>query len=57
MTNSVGNLWLNTECGINRVAIRSAQTPGKITLTATRAGLEPATATVESVDSATFSGK
>ena len=42
--NSVNNLWLDTECGINRVAIRSTLTPGKITLTATRPGSEPATA-------------
>jgi beta-galactosidase len=46
--NSVNNLWLDTECGINRVAIRSTLTPGKITLTATRAGLEPATIQLES---------
>ncbi len=46
--NSVNNLWLDTECGINRVAIRSTLAPGKITLTATRAGLEPATLQVES---------
>ncbi len=45
--NSVNNLWLDTECGINRVAIRAMQTPGKINLTATRDGLEPATANVE----------
>jgi beta-galactosidase len=47
-TNSVNNLWLNTECGINRVAIRSTLQPGAVTLTATRAGLEPATAKIES---------
>jgi beta-galactosidase len=47
-TNSVNNLWLDTECGINRVAIRSTRVPGKITLTAMRKGLEPAAATVES---------
>ncbi len=46
--NSVNNLWLDTECGINRVAIRSTMTPGNITLTATRAGLEPATIQIES---------
>ena len=40
--NSVNNLWLDTECGINRVAIRSTPTPGKIILMATRAGLDPA---------------
>jgi beta-galactosidase len=40
--NSVNNLWLDTECGINRVAIRSTATAGTITLTATRDGLESA---------------
>ena len=48
ITNSVNNLYLNTECGINRVAIRSTLQPGTITLTATRAGLQPATAKIES---------
>jgi beta-galactosidase len=47
--NSVNNLWLDTECGINRVAIRSTFSAGSITLTATRAGLEPATVTIQSV--------
>jgi beta-galactosidase len=47
-TNSVNNLWLDTECGINRVALRSTLTPGNITLTATRAGLEPATLQLKS---------
>ncbi len=46
--NSVNNLWLDTECGINRVAIRSTLSAGKITLTATRDGLEPATIQLES---------
>ena len=46
--NSVNNLWLDTECGINRVAIRSTLTPGVITLTASRNGLEPATVKLES---------
>ncbi|HWC61167.1 MAG TPA: DUF4982 domain-containing protein [Verrucomicrobiae bacterium] len=45
---SVNNLWLDTECGINRVAIRSTSTPGAIRLTATRAGLDPATVQVDS---------
>jgi beta-galactosidase len=47
-TNSVNNLYLDTECGINRVAIRSTLTPGTIILTATRNGLEPATVKVDS---------
>jgi beta-galactosidase len=46
-TNSVNKLYLDTECGINRVAIRSTLTPGVITLTATRPGLEPAIARLE----------
>ena len=46
--NSINNLYLDTECGINRVAIRSSLTPGTITLTATRDGLEPATLKVDS---------
>jgi beta-galactosidase len=40
-TNSVNNLWLDTECGINRVSIRSTLTPGTVTLKASRTGLEP----------------
>ena len=46
--NTTNNRYLDTECGINRVAIRSTLTPGTITLTATRAGLEPATLKIES---------
>jgi beta-galactosidase len=45
---STNNLYLNTECGINRVAVRSTLTPGTITVTATRAGLKAATVTIES---------
>jgi beta-galactosidase len=48
MLNSTNNLYLSTECGINRVAIRSTQTPGTITLTATREGLTPASVQIES---------
>jgi beta-galactosidase len=36
---STNNLYLDTECGINRVAVRSTLTPGTITVTATREGL------------------
>lgn len=46
--NSVNNLWLDTECGVNRVAIRSTLKPGAIVLTASRPGLSPATVKVES---------
>jgi beta-galactosidase len=37
---STNNLYLNTECGINRVAVRSTRTAGTITVTATRDGLK-----------------
>jgi beta-galactosidase len=46
--NSTNNLYLNTECGINRIAIRSTPTAGKITITATREGLEPGRLELES---------
>ena len=46
--NTTNNLYLDTECGINRVAIRSTPTPGTITLTATRAGLASATVQIPS---------
>jgi len=39
---STNNLYLNTELGINRVAVRSTLTPGTITVTASREGLKPA---------------
>jgi beta-galactosidase len=46
---SMNNLWLDTECGINRVAIRSTSTPGTITLSASHSGLEPAVLRLQSV--------
>jgi beta-galactosidase len=45
--NTTNNLYLDTECGINRVAVRSTLTPGTITVTATREGLTPGTVTIE----------
>jgi len=47
-TNSINNLHLDTECGVNRVFIRSTLQAGAITVTATRAGLEPATVQIRS---------
>ena len=47
-TNTTNNLYLNTENGINRVAIRSTLTPGNIKVTATRDGLKSATVTFTS---------
>ena len=39
---STNNLYLNTECGINRVAVRSTLSAGTITVTASRSGLRSA---------------
>jgi beta-galactosidase len=39
---------LDTECDINRVAIRSTLKPGTITVTATRKGLTGASVKIES---------
>jgi beta-galactosidase len=46
--NTINNLYLNTECGINRVAVRSTRTPGTITVTANREGLKTGTVTFDS---------
>jgi beta-galactosidase len=46
--NSTNNLYLSTECGINRAAIRSTLAPGTIVIKATRDGLAPATVQIES---------
>jgi beta-galactosidase len=48
LTNSVNNCYLQTECGVNRVALRSTLTAGAITLAASREGLEPARIEVQS---------
>ena len=52
----MNNRWLDTECGINRVAIRSTLTAGTITLTATRPGLQPAKIQIESRTVVTLNG-
>ena len=39
---STNNLYLNTEDGINRVSVRSTFSPGTITVTASRSGLQSA---------------
>ena len=46
--NTTNNRFLDTECGINRVAIRSTLTPGTITVTARREGLKSGTITLAS---------
>ena len=47
-TNSTNNLYLNTEDGINRVAMRSTLMQGTVRLTAKREGLKPATISFDS---------
>ena len=47
--NSTNNLYLDTECGINRVAVRSTLMPGTIAVTASRKGLKSATIKIESL--------
>jgi beta-galactosidase len=46
--NSIFQNYLSTECGINRVFVRSTRTAGSFTLTASRGGLQSATATINS---------
>jgi beta-galactosidase len=45
ITDSTNNLYLNTECGINRVFVRSSLTAGTLSVTASRSGLTSATVT------------
>jgi hypothetical protein len=47
-SNTLLPLLVNTEAGINRVAMRSTPMPGTITLTATREGLRSGTITFDS---------
>ena len=55
-TNSINNSFLDLECGINRVAVRSTRTAGKITVKATCPGLKPATLSLKSVPLAAQDG-
>jgi beta-galactosidase len=47
-TNSINKPYLDLECGINRVAVRTTRVDGKITVKATCAGLKAATLNVKS---------
>ncbi|MBK1875337.1 sugar-binding domain-containing protein [Pelagicoccus mobilis] len=44
---STNHLYLDLECGINRVAVRSTREAGRIELTARGSGLEPASVVLE----------
>lgn len=46
---SINNLYLDLECGINRVAVRSTLQPGTIVVSATCPGLEPASISIPSL--------
>jgi beta-galactosidase len=46
---TTNNPFLNTECGVNRVSVRSTLSPGTITITARRAGLKLAEVQIVSV--------
>jgi beta-galactosidase len=47
-TNSINNEFLDLECGINRVAVRSTRLPGDIVVSAFCEGLKPAAITLHS---------
>lgn len=47
-TNSINNQYLDLECGINRVAVRSTLTPGPVTVSARCGNLKPASITLDS---------
>ncbi|MGN6555541.1 MAG: glycoside hydrolase family 2 protein, partial [Verrucomicrobiota bacterium] len=53
---SINHLFVDTECGINRVSVRSTLTPGAVTLKAIRAGLKPATLQLNSAPIAMADG-
>jgi len=55
-TNSINNPFLDLECGINRVAVRTTRTAGKITVKATCPGLKSATLSVKSAAFKTDNG-
>jgi beta-galactosidase len=47
-TNSINNRFLDVECGINRIALRSTRTAGAMTLSARCGSLKPASLTITS---------
>jgi len=55
-TNSINNLYLDLECGINRVAVRSTLEAGEITVSAKCAGLKSGSVKIPSTRSAGETG-
>jgi beta-galactosidase len=47
-TNSINHLFLDLECGINRVVVRAGRNRGRVTLRATSPGLKPADVVIRS---------
>ena len=48
-TKTVNNTWLDLECGINRVAVRSTRTAGQVTVSVRSGTLKPASFTLTSL--------
>ena len=48
-TNSINNLFLDLECGVNRVSVRSTRTPGAITVRAKCDGLKSGSVLIQSI--------
>ncbi|MFZ0827848.1 MAG: sugar-binding domain-containing protein [Verrucomicrobiia bacterium] len=55
-TNSINNTYLDLECGINRVAVRSVLQPGTIIVTAKSDGLKSGSVTIQSAPFAIENG-
>jgi beta-galactosidase len=55
-TNSINNLFLDLECGVNRVSVRSTRTPGVITVRAKCDGLKSGSASIQSIPFETQAG-
>jgi len=47
---SINNLYIDTECGINRVAVRSLLQAGTVTINATKSGLQSASIQISSLE-------
>jgi beta-galactosidase len=55
-TNSINNLFLDLECGVNRVSVRSTRTPGAITVRAKCDGLKSGDVSIQSIPYETQAG-
>jgi beta-galactosidase len=55
-TNSINNPFLDLECGVNRVSVRSTRTPGAITVRAKCDGLKSGSVSIQSIPFETQDG-